>query len=270
MPKDTTQQAGRHFRLIAVLLMAMVALACGTASSTDAEEEPSDLSEVPELSEVFGRSVPCAEMCGRGQIGIAVVTYDGLEYQLVEEGDYVLVVSEDGSVMVQASLERREPHGPSEITSVAAILTDYPVEISADGTLKIDGRVEDLPSGLFIPLIDNAAIFRDGELYTLAWPGEGDRRFRLDIAVAQTDLNVTSYLPSHLAGLVAGLLGDGDGEDANDIALRSGTTIQSQSTPNGAPPEFIESWAVAPNESLFGCRPGEYSASNTTTGSVGC
>lgn len=205
-----------------------------------------------------------------GQIGIAVVTYDGLEYQLVEEGDYVLVVSDDGSVMVQASVERREPHGPSEFIGVAAILTDYPVEISADGTLKIDGRVEDLPSGLFIPLIDNAAIFRDGDIYTLAWPGEGDDRFRLDVAVAQTHLNVTSYLPSQLVGLVGGLLGDGDGERSNDMALRSGAITEFHSTSSEAPPEFMESWAVAPGESVIGCQPGEYSARDITSGSAGC
>lgn len=201
---------------------------------------------------------------------IKIETFDGVSYELSAAGDYVLTLSADGSVMVQARLGRGA-NVDWAVTNVAVVLTDYPVEIGTDGSLKIDGRSEELATGSFIPLIDEAAIFRDRDTYTLAWPGEGDSRFRLDVTVTEDELRLTPFLPPEMAGSVAGLLGDGDGEDANDLMSRGGTQFVITSASREAPTEFVQSWAVAPEESLFGCEPGEYtSRTKADEGSANC
>ena len=243
----------RAFLWCAVLVsMAMVVGACGS------EEGESDGAAPDDLSEFFARSPSCAEDCGQGEVEAAnIVTFDRLEYQVPAAGDYVLVLAGDRSVAVQLRIAEEEP----VVTNVAAVLTDYPVEIEASGMLRIDGRGEDLPSGQFIPLIDDAAIFREGDVYTWAWPGEGDERFRIDVTTTGNGLRVQSYLPSPLAGLVAGLHGNGDGSALNDLTTRSGTTFEADA-PAGALIDFVESWSVGVDESLFGCEPGEYTSKN--------
>ena len=228
-------------------------------STTQAASGATSSSALDELSEFFARSPSCTEDCGQGEVDAAnIVTLDGLEYQVPAAGPDVLVLAGDRSVAVQLRISEEEP----VVTNVAAVLTDYPVEIEATGILRIDGRiVEDLPSGEFIPLIDGAAIFREGDVHTLAWPGEGDERFRLDVTTTGNGLTVRSYLPPALAGLVAGLNGNGDGSALNDLTTRSGTTFEADA-PAGALLDFVMSWSVGVDESLFGCEPGEYTSKN--------
>lgn len=255
-PINLAVAENRHRRVIWIaVLMAITASACAAE-----EESPGD-SDLEELADLFERSPSCTEDCGPGQLDLAnIVTSDGLAYEVPTAGDYVLVLAEDRSVAVQVRFAEGESAGLAA-TNVAAVLTDYPVEVDATGALRIDGRVEDLPSGSFIPLIDDAAIFRDGDVYTLAWPGEGDGRFRLDVTLTGDALRLTFYLPPVLAGSVGGLIGNGDGIASNDLTTRSGTTLEGDLS-SDALIDFAQSWSVDSEESLFGCEPGEYSSKN--------
>lgn len=244
--------------------MVVIAIVVGACGSKEGE---SDGAAPDELSEFFARSPSCTEECHHGEADAAnIVTFDGLEYQVPVAGDYLLVVAADRSVVVQLRIAEDEP----VVTNVAAVLTDYPVEIEAAGILRIDGRVEDLPSGSFVPLIDGAAVFREGNDYTLAWPGEGDERFRLDVTTTGDGLRVQTYLPPALAGSVAGLNGDGDGSPLNDMTTRGGTTLEADASVSNLI-DFVKSWTVGVDESLFGCEPGEYTSKNDLDSlEVGC
>jgi tartrate dehydratase alpha subunit/fumarate hydratase class I-like protein len=228
----------------------------------------------PGFGDIFLRQRPCTGgYCFKGSVwgDPHLVTFDGLSYDFQTVGEHVLVESDDGSVMVQT---RHEPWGSSTrvsvTTAVAAQLTDYPVEIRVDGTLLVDGRVVDMDDGQWLPLIDNAGIFRDGNTYTLGWPGEDDDdRFRLDVKVRNGVLDLTPYLPPSLVGQVSGLLGDGDGDDSNDLALRSGEVLSrplSKATLYGP---FASSWRISAEESLFTYEPGESTETFTDLGFPG-
>jgi hypothetical protein len=244
----------RAIWIAVAMFMAIAASACA------AEENPGD-SDLEELADLFERSPSCTEDCGPGQLDLAnIVTLDGLAYEMPTAGDYVLVLAEDRSVAVQVRFAEGDSAALA-VTNVAAVLTDYPVEVDATGALRIDGRIEDLPSGSFIPLIDGAAIFRDGDVYSLAWPGEGDARFRLDVTMTGDALRLTSYLPPVLAGSVGGLIGNGDGISSNDLTTRSGTTLEGDLS-SDALIHFVQSWSVDSEETLFGCEPDEYSSKN--------
>lgn len=221
-----------------------------------APEEEESHSEVPDdLWGFLVRSPSCADCDSAGIESVNIATFDGLRYQVPIAGDFVAVLARDRSVAVQLRIDE------GVITKVAAVLTDYPVEIDGAGALTIDGRIEDIPSGSYIPLIDNAAIFRDGDVYILAWPGEGEERFRLDVTAMGSDLRIDSFLPPELAGSVGGLNGDGDGSPVNDLAMRSGAILEPNATHDDLL-AFAESWRVGADESLFGCEPDEFSAKN--------
>lgn len=257
-PIKSVVPVSRHRRAFGVTVafwMTIMTSACG------ADPAMSDTTEVDELADFFARSPSCTENCGSGEAQSAnIVTFDGLAYRVPAAGDYVLVMAEDRSVAVQVRFADGDAGG-SVMTNVAAVLTDYPVEVDASGALMIDGRLEEVPIGSFIPLIDDAAIFREEHGYTLAWPGESESRFRLDVTINGDSMRLTPYLPPELAGSVAGLAGDGDGAAANDLTTRSGTTLDAEA-PAEELVEFVSSWSVDPGESLFGCEPDEYSSKN--------
>ncbi|MFM6076145.1 MAG: hypothetical protein ACKPB9_31920, partial [Dolichospermum sp.] len=53
------------------------------------------------------------------------------------------------------------------------------------------------------------------------------------------------------AGLLQGLLGNGDGDSTNDFALRDGTGLGPNPTVETIHTTFADSWRVTPGESLF-------------------
>src|SRR5918996_976219 len=199
-----------------------------TSTATDAgvaeegESNAVDLAdeELEEIRDFFERNPPGTDGESGESGALNIVTFDGLQYRIPISGDFVSVLADDRSVVVQIRIEA------GDMTNVAAVVTDYPVEITGDGTLTIDGEVVELADGTYVPLIDNAAIFREGDVYTLGWPGEGDERFRLDVTIEGDELRITTFLPPALEGLVNGLNGDGDGSPENDLTSRSGGTLQ--------------------------------------------
>ncbi len=215
----------------------------------------------PGFEQFFTRVKSCLTGCLRASSwgDPHLVTFDGLGYDLQTAGEHVLVASDDGSVMVQT---RHEQWGSSAnvsvVTSVAARLTDFPVEIRASGELFIDGRAVEMEDGTWIPLIDQAAVFRNGDTYSLAWPGEDENdRFRLDVTFNGDHLNLTPFLPPSLAGLVTGLLGDGDGDPANDITTRDDQVLVQPVSSSSLYGVFGDGWRISDEESLFEYASGE-------------
>jgi hypothetical protein len=187
-----------------------------------------------------------------------LVTFDGLAYDLQTAGEHLLVESDDGSVVLQT---RHEPWGTSDrvsvVTAVALELTGLAVEIDADGTLTVDGQVATLANGDWIPLLDSAAISRDGNTYSIGWPGDSDERFRLDVKYGSDHLNLTPYLPPSLMGSVSGLLGDGDGDPSNDLATSDGTVLEQPISSSTLYGTYADSWRITQQESLFTYEQGE-------------
>lgn len=233
---------------------------CPEASNPGQEDTDGDgLGDACDLWDFLIRVIPC-EGCNKASVwgDPHLVTFDGLAYDLQTVGEHVLVESADGSVMVQT---RHEPWGSSDrvsvATAVAALLTDYPVEIRADGTLLVDAETVVMEDNTYIPLIDGAAIFRDGDTYTLGWPGEDEDRFRLEVRFKGDHLNITPYLPPALAGQVSGLVGNGDGDPADDLAVRNGAVLSQPLSSSTLYGPYADSWRITQEESLFNYGTGE-------------
>ncbi len=170
------------------------------------------------------------------------MTLDGLAYDLQAAGDVVAVEHDDLQVQVRL-------HRSGSITWVDGVAVGTP-----DTTVSLDGRYRDEP---FVRSVDGEAI----ELGDLGWasiPGgvvhvAGDvTTIVLDdgAGVRMEGLAFEVAVPPAWGGDLRGVLGDGDGDPANDLVRRDGTAIDA-ADPDAVYGPWLDDWLVADGESLF-------------------
>ncbi len=193
-----------------------------------------------------------------------LLTLDGVPYDFHAAGEYVLLRATDGSPFEIQS--RMTPLGDSvSVNSAVAVRAANGSAIMvAAGTgpaVSIDGVAVDLENYGFVDVgIDR--IYREDTTYTIVFAGDdelvnaGDSRVVVDVHPERVDLDIR--LNTALAGLLEGLLGDGDGDASNDVALADGTVLDRPLSYDDLYGQYREDWRVTTtDQSLFSYGEGE-------------
>ena len=194
--------------------------------------------------------------------GAHLTTLDGVGYDFRAAGEFVLLRGTDSAFELQARLVPVAEQ-TSVFAAVAANLGGTAVMIDAtDATpLSVGGvgtEIEDLG---FVDVGDDR-IFREGDTYTIVLAGadgavgDGDSQIRVTLRDGRVDVDLR--LNEEPLGQLEGLLGDGDGDSANDVARADGTVLARPFAFAELHGAFRDDWRVATEaDSLFSYDAGE-------------
>lgn len=164
-----------------------------------------------------------------------IITYDGYRYSFQTVGEFILSKAHDGHFEVQA----RQAQVPGQALSlnVAAALRvgDQKVGLYAqtapDGQtpLWINGSPTELGIQERLTLANGGQVSRTEERnYFVQWPTGETVAIKGITAGGANFINITPEVPRQLASQLSGLLGDLNGNAADDLRLRNGQGVPSQ------------------------------------------
>jgi len=142
------------------------------------------------------------------------------------------------------------------------------IDSADDSPLSIDGSVTTIADGDAID-VGSDLIVREGDMYTVIFAGAdgnvGDGDARLNVIVRDGFVDLSVQISADMAGQVEGLLGDGNGNPDDDIALADGTVLARPlafedlyGNEAGDNPNLRDDWRVTTEEqSLFTYDSGE-------------
>ena len=159
-----------------------------------------------------------------------LVTLDGVGYDFQAAGEFVLLRDTSGGGFEIQSRMTPVATNVSINEAVATQVGATEVMIDADRTnpVLING-VETVVPDFQSVAFAGGEVFRSRDSYTIVYAGadgvvnEGDSQLIVDIIEGRVDLAI--QLNGELLGDLEGLLGDGDGNPANDIARADGTVL---------------------------------------------
>jgi Ca2+-binding RTX toxin-like protein len=184
-----------------------------------------------------------------------IVTLDGLGYDFQAVGEFTLVEATSGAdLMVQA---RYQPVSGSDIASqteaIATRLGGVNVMIEAGDpvALTINGTSIDPNEAIGGLTVGGGEIFYDGEAITVVYAS--GEQLRVDLF--DDFLNASVFLAEGRE--VRGLLGNGDGDISNDLALPDGTVLPQPVSFDDLYGVYADAWRVSNTNSLFAYAPGQ-------------
>ncbi len=199
------------------------------------------------------------DRCGDSNGDPHLRTFDGLRYDFQAVGEFIGVRSEDGNYEIQV---RQTPWEGSRIVSLNTALafkidTDT-IELRAGTAIElfVNGRKESLEPK---PLPGGGNIDIDQGVVLLVWKDGSVAYVR---SVGSYGLALSVQPSAELAGKVEGILGDADGDSANDLHAR-GSTTKVEPVHNQLYPAFADSWRITGETSLFTYESGKNTASYT-------
>ena len=200
-----------------------------------------------------------------------LLTLDGVGYDFHAVGEFVLLRGLSGTAFEGFEVQARTApvDGVDNVSvnvAVAARLsdgTDVMFDATDDNPLSTNGSVRLLADQGSLTLGTGDQITRDGDVYTLTFAGSDgtvgtadDARLFVSLQEGRLDLGV--QIADNMAGQVEGLLGDGDGNAANDIALADGTVLERPLAFDDLYGQYRDDWRVTTEEqSLFTYDAGE-------------
>ncbi|MGQ5264524.1 VWD domain-containing protein [Micromonospora sp. ZYX-F-536] len=203
---------------------------------------------------VIGKGYRCANSNGDPHL----LTYDGLRYDFQAAGEFVLSRSTGDDFEVQV---RQTMFPASSVVAVnsavaARVAGDrVGVYATADGPVtRVNGAPPvSAPAGVKLPHGGTVTTWGDGTV-TVEWP-DGTSLNAHPLGV--WGLSVSVSAPAGRAGKLEGLLGDHDGDPADDLAVRGGGRLAQPPTFEALHPGFADSWRVEARRSLFDYEPGQ-------------
>ncbi|MGA9597882.1 MAG: VWD domain-containing protein, partial [Acidimicrobiia bacterium] len=180
---------------------------------------------------------------------VHVLTFDGATYANQAAGEFALF--DNGGATVQL---RTEPYEDSDVvsvaTAVAAQMDGHAVSVHASGETYVDDERTELTRG--VPFsVGSGAVLRSQTGWVLAWPNG------TAVTVNAYDGHLSVFV-AQPAGPSTGMLGDGDGDPDNDLVARSGAMLDPNATSfETFYPEYIDTWRITDDESLFHYGPGQ-------------
>ncbi|MGY6534680.1 MAG: VWD domain-containing protein, partial [Pararhodobacter sp.] len=191
-----------------------------------------------------------------------LLTFDGAAYDFHAAGEYVMTRATDGTGFeLQA---RMAPVAQDASANIAAAVrldgSDVMVAAGHAMPLFIDGEPVDLAMG-GTRSVGHDFVYRSGNTWHLAHTGDGetDTGFSVvSVTVLADRVDIAVTLDPALQGQVEGLLGNFDGDPANDIALADGTLLERPLRFDDVYGPLRADWRVSTEEqSLFSYAPGE-------------
>ncbi|MDT0203968.1 PQQ-binding-like beta-propeller repeat protein [Nocardioides sp. AE5] len=195
---------------------------------------------------------PCTGDCGSSGGDVHLRTIDGQAYDSQLVGEFVLHQSD--AVVAHV---RQEPHGDSDRISVNTALavdlggTTVSLHAGPEITVFIDDEPRALSRGEAIP-VGAGSMLWTGSMVVLA--GADDTM----IWVRLTGSSLSVQVATGATG-ATGLLGDADGDPANDLKARGGDVLDTAvlADPARVHAEFADTWRVTQEESLLHYEAGE-------------
>lgn len=185
---------------------------------------------------------------------VHVATFDGLGYDNHAVGEFL--VFDNGGIVVQMRLEPVEnSQGASIVTAVAIQVDGHSVSLHPIGRTWIDGNEVSLERGIPYPL-GSAEILRSSSRWVVA-TADGTVIHASDNIAGTTDSLVLMIRPSAVPSI--GMFGSPDGDPDNDLVTRGGSQIEPHVRFDFETfhTNYIDSWRIAQDESLFHYESGE-------------
>ena len=204
----------------------------------------------------------CVGYCSIGDPHIR--TADRIPISFQGAGEYQMLASSDGTVVIQA---RQEPPGDATFVTITTAVAAYVagdrvgVYLDSDVALTVNGEaVAGTDTRSVLP--GGGSVTRHGTSFAIEWP-DGSR---LDVDRRGSHLDY-GFLPDPaLAPTLTGLMGTPDGDVTNDLMSRDGALRLGPTDPDFFDQlhgPFGDSWRITQDESLFDYAPGETSATFT-------
>jgi hypothetical protein len=200
------------------------------------------------------RSCKCTGLAGSGG-DPHITTFDGLYYDFQAAGDFLLTTS--GPAFIVQARQRWTPGRPNVAFNKAvamrmgktrvAVFVD-PTRLVVDGgrVALADGKTLTLPDDIEVSLLANVYTIRHGSAETVRVTGMDSIRLGGHFVDVSVSLNYAA------GGGMRGLLGNGNGDVQDDIALRDGTVLAQPVSFEEFYRRYAVSMSIKPEESLFG------------------
>jgi len=197
-----------------------------------------------------------------------LVTLDGLQYEMQAVGEFVLIESTTGpEIDVHVRTVAVNAYA-SEIVQVATKLGTAKVTIDGARTnaLMVDGVAVTFAAGETTKAFGDGAISRYSQNGSEGWivMYSGASKSALIVLDLGDRLDVSFATDPTRAGQFKGLLGNFDGNTANDLAQRDGTVLPQPVAFDDFYEDFVASWRVQQSETLL-----DYPAGKTTADFTG-
>lgn len=187
-----------------------------------------------------------------------LTTFDGLYYDFQASGDFILAETSPEFV-VQTRQASGAPRWPlaavNKEVAVGMGKTHIALCLDESTPLHVDGKPNQLGDGKSLSLLDGVDVSRSGNTYVITRRG-GET---VQAVLNATWIDVTIGLGHWMHGPVHGLLGNANGNTADDITTRNGTLLSQPVSFADLYRSYGESWQVPRGESLLcGDKKAEY------------
>ena len=197
------------------------------------------------------------------------MTLDGLGYDFQAVGEFTLLTSPGGTnpafdIPIEVQI-RTAPAAGSDLVSVNIAMatmidtSEVMIDVFSEPKLLVDGVATEIPADQGFIVVGDGQVFFDGAIYTIVYStGEQVR-----VEMFDDFLNVGVFLGDGRD--ISGLLGNGDGDIANEFELRDGTPLGETLDFDVLYGAYADSWRITNETSLFTYGPGEGTADFTDT-----
>jgi hypothetical protein len=186
-------------------------------------------------------------------------TFDGRVYDSQAVGEFLLF--DNGVATVQMRAEPWQDHDSVSVaTAFAFRVGDRTVSVHHNGDTWIDGEPADLTRGLPVDF-GGGQLLRSLGGWVIEWPDGTAARVR-----ERSDRLLVIITPA--AGPTRAMVGDNDGDPDNDFTTPSGEVLPADLDDDFDRfyADFVDTWRIAPGESLFHYDAGEDSTTFTIAG----
>jgi hypothetical protein len=205
-------------------------------------------------SDACNAPVPAAPGNGGGGWGDPhLFTFDKVKYDCQAVGELTLALGDDG-LEVQARTAPWLGRQVSVNVAIAARVGVDRIGFFTGGTVKLNGQTTEFPNGK-TTLPGGGDLYRYAGKMILVWPDNS----QLHVQFWSDHLDVTLFVPDARKSHMLGLLGNFDGVTTGELVKRNGQAIADAPTFEEFYRQYVESWRVTQEGSLF-----DYEAGQTT------
>ena len=200
---------------------------------------------------------------GHGWGDVHLVTFDGRKYDFQSVGEFILIESTVDNWQVQTRQEPWKNRTDVSVNTAFATKMDgfkvvYDLDRPDGEKLTIEGTTIQIASGQSQTL-SASIIERQDNVYTFTWAGlDGTIGTADDDRITARDqgdhINIYVDPADYRTTFVRGLLGNGNGNVADDFTLRDGTLLSENPTAVKIHTKWADSWRITQEESLFGTK----------------